>query len=612
MVLLDKKAGRRRTGSLLSQNLIDFDFFSVIYTRPGGKGPLFIPDEENRPRKEVASCCGCLQSGARLYTRNTYGTGNVSTNHPWERKNMRSLTKCLLLTLLLMAPGLFAGAQGTERAGKPADSASGGATKQEVDQLRQEVAEQRQTIEQLKSLVQQLVDAKTQQASSGGAQVVNATLTQAGTAAAPAPSDQPAKPAEKKEGGPPVVAGWNGEHFFIKSADGKFQIQPYGYLQTDYRAYSGDGAPPDTFVIRRARFGFQGSYGKYYDFVMLADFAATNGLTLRDGYLNIKPVPVFQVQVGQYKVPWSQEEMAAVTNIDFIERSLASLLYPSAASAFRSPGAEIHGDISGGVMQYWVGAFNQRGLLANNTQNWPDIIGRARFSLWKNKKESLFQGLAFGGSIGYGKSRGLSNELSFTATTPDAAFQFFPTFRINGNVERYEGEFYWSHGPWSLQGEYDQLLQFRTGVGSSQSGGLGFVTLPGIRAKAGYLQATYLLTGESKAWNTTPKVKHALLGPEAPPSGGLEWGAWEVAFRYDKIQAKEPGVNLLSNPFTPGFVPTFDNHTDAFTFGLNWFLNYWVKYQVNFGVDRLQQVSINTGAVPQNYFVVLQRLQFRF
>jgi phosphate-selective porin OprO and OprP len=523
---------------------------------------------------------------------------------------MRSRTKYLLFTLFLTAPGLFASAQGTEPSGKAADSASGGATKQEVEQLRQEVAEQHQTIEQLKALVQQLVDAKAQ-ASTGGAQVLNAALTQSG--ASPAQGAQPAKPDEKKkEAGPPITAGWNGEHFFIKSADGKFQLQPYGYLQTDYRAYSGDGAPADTFVIRRARFGFQGSYGKYYEFAILADTAATNGLILRDGYLNIKPVPVFQAQVGQFKVPWAQEELAAVTNIDFIERSLASLLYPSAATAFRSPGADLHGDIAGGVMQYWVGAFNERGILVNNTQNWPDIIGRVRFSPWKNKKDNLFQGFAFGGSIGYGKSRGLSNENSFTATTPDAAFTFFPSFRINGNVERYEGEFYWSHGPWSLAGEYNQLLQERQGVGSSQSGGLDFVTLPGIRAKAGYIQATYLLTGESKAWNTVPKVKHALLGPEAPPTPGLGWGAWEVAFRYDKIQAKEPGVNLLSNPFTPGFVTEFNNHTDAFTFGLNWYLNYWVKYQANFGVDRLQQVSINTGALPQNYFVVLQRLQFRF
>src|SRR5215469_2112638 len=528
---------------------------------------------------------------------------------------MRLLTSCLMFFTFLAFAGSLVLGQGAEPAGTTApSSASESASKQEVNQLRQEVAEQRQTIEQLKALVQQLVDAKTQPVSATAQagespQLLNATLVQGGTAAAQATPSP--KPAEKKEAGPAITAGWSNEHFYIKSADGKFQIQPYGYLQTDYRAFNGDGAPADTFVIRRARFGFQGNYGKFYEFAILADAAATNGLTLRDGYLNLKPVPEFQVQVGQYKVPWAQEELSAVTNIDFIERSLASLLYPSAAAAFRSPGTEVHGDISGGKVQYWVGAFNQRGLLANNTQNWPDIIGRVRFSPWKSNKDSMFQGLSIGGSIGYGKSRGLSNELSFSAVTPDTAFQFFPTFRINGNVERYLGEFYWSRGPMSIAGEYNQLLQAREGIGSSTPGGIGFVTLPGVRAKAGYLQATYLLTGESKAWNTVPKVKHALLGPEAAPSSALGWGAMEVAFRYDRIQAKAPGAAFASQ-FTPEFATTWNNWTDAYTFGFNWYLNYWVRYQVNLGVDRLQQVSINTGAVPQNYFVALQRLQFRF
>jgi phosphate-selective porin len=524
---------------------------------------------------------------------------------------MRLLTSCLLFLSFLAFAGSLARGQGAEPAGTTApSSATESASKQEVNQLRQEVAEQRQTIEQLKALVQQLVDAKTQPASATAQagespQLLSATLVQGGTAAAAQATPTP-KPA-----GPPITAGWSNEHFYIKSADGKFQIQPYGYIQTDYRAFKGDGAPADTFVIRRARFGFQGNYGKYYDFAILADAAATNGLTLRDGYINIKPVPAFQVQVGQYKVPWSQEEMSAVTNIDFIERSLASLLYPSAAAAFRSPGAEVHGDIVEGKVQYWVGAFNQRGLLAVNTQNWPDIIGRVRFNPWKNKKDSMFKGLSIGGSIGYGKSRGLSNELSFSAVTPDTAFQFFPTFRINGNVERYLGEFYWSRGPMSIAGEYNQLLQAREGIGSSTPGGIGFVTLPGVRAKAGYLQATFLLTGESKAWNSVPKVKNAFLGPEAAPSSGSGLGALELAFRYDRIQAKAPGANLPNN-FTPEFVTTWNNWTDAYTFGFNWYLNYWVKYQVNLGVDRLKQVSINTGAVPQNYFVALQRLQFRF
>jgi phosphate-selective porin len=147
-------------------------------------------------------------------------------------------------------------------------------------------------------------------------------------------------------------------------------------------------------------------------------------------------------------------------------------------------------------------------------------------------------------------------------------------------------------------------------VGSEQSDGLGFTNLQGIIAKAGYAQVTYLLTGETRPENGTPKVKHPYLGPEGP-KGEHGLGAFEAAFRYDRIKAKEPGIDQLNNPLTPGFVATFNDHTDQFTFGLNWYLNYWVKYQANFSVDRLKDPSV-TGQPPQNFFVFLNRLQFRF
>ena len=519
-------------------------------------------------------------------------------------ENMRSLTTFFLMVWLCIAPASLAQAQSKEPADKN-DSAATSATKGEVEQLRSEVAAQRQTIEELKAMVQQLAEANGK--AGDGAHLVNATLVQpVEPAQAAKPADK--KPAEKKSE-TPVVAGWSGEHFFIKSADGKFQIQPYGYVQTDYRAYSGDGAPSDTFLIRRARFGFQGNWGSHYDFAFLIDAAATNGISLRDLYLNIKPNPGFQFQAGQFKEPFAQELLQGVTNIDFVERSLASLLYPSAATAYRSPGAQIRGDLDGGVVQYWVAAFNGKGILTNNTTNEPEVIGRLRFYPWKKKKDNLFQGFAFGGSIGRGRSRGLSNETSFSGTIPEAAYNFFPSFRINGPIERYNGEFTWTHGPWGVRAEYDQLHQFRRGVGSEQANALGFTNLPGIIAKAGYVQATYLLTGEARPENGTPKVKHPFLGPEGA-TGGHGWGAWEVAFRYDRIQAKEPGIDQ-PNQFTPGFVPTFNDHTDQFTGGLNWYLNYWIKYQVNVSVDRLKEPS-TTGQEPQNFYVLLNRLQFRF
>ena len=102
------------------------------------------------------------------------------------------------------------------------------------------------------------------------------------------------------------------------------------------------------------------------------------------------------------------------------------------------------------------------------------------------------------------------------------------------------------------------------------------------------------------------------MGPETPGGGRPGLGAWEVAFRYSGIQSNEPGISLGPSVFfTPGDIPTFNMHTDQFTAGLNWYPNYWVRYTANFNIDRLKQPS-TIGVLPQNYFVFLQRLQFRF
>jgi len=554
---------------------------------------------------------------------------------------MRSLIKLLVLLVLFVAPGSLVLAQGTEPAANAGASASPSATKAEVDQLRSEVAAQRQTIEELKALVEKLAKAQDKaeesapiakgtaegtaavkpvaattealwqpaSASSGGVHLSDAVLRE------PEPEsmamvEQAQAPAPKKDSGPPLTAGWNGEHFFIKSPDGQFSISPYGYVNTDYRAYQGDGAPADTFVLRQARFGFQGNYGSHFDFALLTDAAATSGSVVRDVYLNVRVKPEFQFQAGQFKAPFAQETGIGDTNLDFIERGLQSMLYPTAASAYRSPGAAFHGDIEGGVMQYWVGAFNGKGYALANTTNQPEVIGRLRFYPWRKSKSDWFKQLAFGGSIDRAKSRGLSGDQSFSATLPDGAYTFFPQFAINGPIQRYNGEFTYLKSAFSLRGEFDQLNMSRNNVGTEQAGGLGFLSLPSIIAKAWDISTTYLLTGEKRPENGTPRVNHPLFGPDTPGGKGRGLGAWELAFRFTGAQAKEPGANFL-NYYTPEYVPTFDYHTYEYTIGINWYLNYWTKYVVNVDIDQLKDPS-TIGAVPQKYYVVMQRLQFRF
>jgi phosphate-selective porin OprO/OprP len=560
-----------------------------------------------------------------------------------EKKNMRSLITFFVLLVIFMAPGSLAHAQTTEPAGQTGGSTSPSATKAEVNELRSEVAAQRKTIEELKALVEKLAEEKspattlpTSSDANSSAQVrpvaasasvetnsqtvdaptgsavhlMNAVLVQPNPAVEAALVEQAPPAAAPKKPDVPITAGWNGEHFFIRSADGQFSISPYGYVDTDYRVFNGDGVPPNTFVLRRARFGFQGNYGSHFDFALLTDAAGTSGSIVRDVYLNVRIRREFQIQAGQFKTPFAQEAGTGATNLDFVERGFQSMLYPSAASAFRSPGIAIHGDIDGGVMQYWVGAFNGKGYAQVNTTNQPEVIGRLRFYPWRKSKNDWLKGLAIGGSADRGRSRGLSGDQSFSGNLPGGVYNFFPQFPINGPIQRYNGEFTYIKSAFALRGEFDQLNMSRNNVGSEQAGGLGFLSLPSIIAKAWNISATYLLTGEKQPENGTPRVKNPTFGPDTPGGKGRGLGAWGVGFRFMGIHANEPGVNLL-NYYTPGFVPTFNYHTDEITMGLTWYPNYWVKYQVNLGIDQLKDPS-TIGAVPQNYYVVLQQLQFRF
>jgi phosphate-selective porin OprO/OprP len=548
----------------------------------------------------------------------------------WEKKHMRSLLAFFVL-LGFMASSVLAQTQGTEPASQASGSTQVAATKAEVDQLRSEVAAQRQTIEELKAMVEKLAGVKAAavnnaspqirpvadaplaaanslpvSSSTGSAHLMNAVLLD--------PDPEPAvlgqTPAAAPKRDAPLTAGWNGEHFFIRSLDGQFSISPYGYVDNEYRAYKGDGAPADTFVLRRARFGFQGNYGSHFDFALLTDASATAGSVVRDVYINVRVRPELQLQAGQFKTPFAQEAGTGATNLDFIERGFQAMLYPSAASAYRSPGIALHGDIAGGVVQYWVGAFNGKGYALANTTNQPEVIGRLRLYPWRKTKSSWLREFAFGGAIDRGRSRGLSGDQSFSGNLPNGAYNFFPQFNINGPIQRYNGEFTYIKSGFALRGEYDQLNMSRNNTGSEQAGGLGFVSLPSIIAKAWDIDATYNLTGEKQPENGTPRVRHPLFGPDTPGGKGRGLGAWQVGVRFTGVQANEPGANFLDY-YTPGFVPTFNYHTNEITLGVNWFPNYWVKYSVNLGIDQLKDPS-TIGAIPQNYYVVLQQLQFRF
>jgi phosphate-selective porin len=542
---------------------------------------------------------------------------------------------CVLVILICVAAGPVAFGQSTNPSDDATQSKSTGkaATEEEVQQLRREVAE-------LKAQIQRLVEASAV-AQGGAAHLVETNAVAASVPAASSPAATPvadapdanasspaATPADidalqkeidvlqkKASDVPAATAGWNGEHFFLKSSDGNFTVMPVGYLDAQYVFYKGDGAPSDTFNITRARFGVQGNYGSQLDYAFL--FETASALTIRDAYLDFKPWSAFKIMGGQYKVPFSQEVGTNDTSVEFYNRSIISVLYPDAGGAFRAPGVDVHGDLFEGRMQYWAGIFNGQGLLTSGTTNEPEVVGRLRFSPWLKSDNPMLKGLSFGGSAEHSRSKGLANEQSFSGLLNDGTYNFFPQFRINGGIERFNGFFSWLKGPLGVRGEYAHLLEKRTNIGSLAPGGVAFNTIPGVTGQGAYVSATYLLTGEREPENAIPRVKHPVIGPNSPgESGAPGWGAWAVKIRYSWLEGKAPGATcdattVPSCPITPGIVPSFSDHTDQLTAGFNWYLNYWVLVKSDFNLNQLKNPSVQ-GILPRNYFVFVEGIQFRF
>jgi phosphate-selective porin len=457
----------------------------------------------------------------------------------------------VLLVLLCVTPGPLAFAQ------------TAPASEDEVAQLRREVAE-------LRALIQRLQGANAPQAAPAAPAPTQAQVDQL-------QQQVNALQAKASQPPPPPTAGWNGEHFFLRSADGNFTLMPVGYMDAQYAVYGNQyGAPPDSFSITRARFGFEGNYGKQLDYVLQVETISSP--TVRDAYLDFKPWSFFKIMGGQFKVPFSLEVGTADTAVEFYNRSIISVLYPDAGGAFRAPGFDIHGDLS-------------------------DI--------------DLLKSFAFGGSFEHSRSKGLAGEQSFSGAMNDGTYTFFPQFHINGNVTRYNGFLSWLDGPLGVRAEYAHLRQDRDDIGSLSTGGIGMLTEPTVVGQGYYVSAIYFLTGESDPLNALPRVKHPVIGPASPgESGAPGWGAWAVKFRYSHLSGNAPGsycdaTTAPACPITPVISPGFNDSTDQFSFGVNWYLNYWVLLKTEVNEDRLKDPSVQ-GILPRNYFVFFETLQFRF
>ena len=482
-----------------------------------------------------------------------------------------------VLTMLL--PFTIVQAQTNEKSEPRGQSTS------EIEQLKSKLdalvslleQQQRQMTEMQKRI--DAIDSKTKAAS------LETDLKSAALEVAQTQKQEPgSSPVEKEARGadkPALLAGWDKNHAFFKSSDGRFVTEVTGYGQLDWRGYESGNTPPNTFLVRRARLALEGKIERYYDFKIEGDFADTASTPLRDLFVRVHRIDELMVSFGQFRVPISQEEIRSDAFQDFVERSMVNNLVPS-----RSPGVMVSGIINKGVFEYQVGTFNGKGLLAANNNDTPESAIRLRFAPWKNGNGFWTKGLAFGGAYTQGNSLG---GVSVRGRTESQSFTFFSPDAVNGQLNRANGEITWLLGPAAIRAEYDQTNQERENLGPNGT------TLPGVVGKGYVAQFTYLLTGEAKPDAGAVSPKRNLFGDD---TNGHGLGAWELKVRYANLQI----ANGTSK----------SNRAESIYFGPNWYLNRFVRYMLDFGVERFKDPLRTPKPGDNNFFVVLTRIQVAF
>ena len=399
---------------------------------------------------------------------------------------------------------------------------------------------------------------------------------------------QELKTRAKKEGAGKILAGFDGVTPYIQSVDGQHRIELHGRLHFDLRGYEGGsrnlpsslgatGTDETTkFLVRRARIQMDATFYKYLNVKIEGDFGGGSAV-LTDGYVELRYWPELRVRGGQFKVPFSWEELTSSNLIDFVERSVVNNLVPA-----RDVGGMVHGTLFGGLTEYAVGIFNGTGQNNTETNDSKDFAARLLVRPFRLLNIPALEKFHIAGHVTYGEEdidAPAANAQSLQGQT-DGRFVFFQRVSTRGDRLRVGGEAVYAYGPFSLYGEYVHTEEDRDGLGP------GGTNLDDVTGQAWYVAGTVFVTGQEKVPGKAPKVK-----PANPHTG--DYGALELVARYAHLDFSS-GSSLAGPPTT---VNSPDgNRVNALTVGFNWYLSTNVRVMFNFVQNWFENRSPFTGS----------------
>lgn len=377
----------------------------------------------------------------------------------------------------------------------------------------------------------------------------------------------------------------------FESGDKQHKLSINGRAQLDYRSFSNevDNKQAETFDIRRAYLTAKGSFYDTYDFEMTYNGAGSAGSDLLYAWLNVRWWDQAQFKFGQFKQPFSMEELGSSRFINFTERSFVTQLAPAV-----DRGAQIHGEPVKGVT-YALGVFNGVGVNKGTNNNDTDIdadgksvTGRATLNIAElmDVKDAVFHiGAA------YSDTTDNHNTDAFSIRTEGRGADVFKSTAATKlsatnkgyDLQRTGLEGAVAYGPVKFQSEWvkaefqpdgDNRLVDKAPKGQDKD------------ITAWYAAVNWMITGE----NYADTYKGGLFGGRMKPKNDFDpkagkWGpgAWEIGARYSKFDASDFNLkDETADVFGAKGENGKFNEADAWTIGLKWIPSPNVRFMANY------------------------------
>jgi hypothetical protein len=194
-----------------------------------------------------------------------------------------------------------------------------------------------------------------------------------------------ASQATAQEGEGSASTGYD-KGFFIESADGAFSLKTQARIQFRYTFSSQVALDPDSmeesrdndslFAVQRGRLTFGGhAFGEDLDYKLQADFGRGD-VVLKDFYVDYRVAGDTLVRFGQYKRPFSRQQITSSGNQELVDRAITDGYY----RAGRDAGVMVHNAYEKSpVLEWAVGLFNGTGenVVPGRTDGAPDTFNPA-------------------------------------------------------------------------------------------------------------------------------------------------------------------------------------------------------------------------------------------